>query len=212
MTDTSNLTGSQIIQAAYPDRYYAIPDQAGSYVQRVIDAYSEAVGFHTLPAVSSMIALTSDQYSLSRNTLKIPLKNNRIAYPARYYATLDVPARFFDTWDMSDPSIIPDVGNLFALTLEQWQGKGGASGAQKAMVVQDGQFIPYQPPAIIVPLAAQAHSELTDWIASQAAMATAMGERFTDDMKSYVKAVSAIAYGSDVTTEKLPDRPTSIMS
>ncbi|MGV4877628.1 hypothetical protein ACSW3V_09640 [Acetobacter indonesiensis] len=159
-----------------------------------------------------MIALTSDQYALSRNTLKIPLKNNRLAYPARYYATLDVPAQFFDTWDMSDPSIIPDGGNLFALTVEQWQGKGGASGAQKAMVVQGGQFIPYEPPASVVPLATQAKSELTDWIASQASMAAAMGETFTDDMKSYVKAVKAMADGSDVTSEKLPDRPTSIMS
>lgn len=43
-------------------------------------------------------------------------------------------------------------------------------------------------------------------------MAAAMGETFTDDMKSYVKAVKAIADGSDVTSKKLPDRPASIMS
>lgn len=47
------------------------------------------------------------------------------------------------------------------------------------------------------------------WINQQANLATAIGEVFTEDMKAYAKAISAIANCADTTSTALPVAPTS---
>ena len=49
------------------------------------------------------------------------------------------------------------------------------------------------------------------WIQQQASLASAMGEVFTADMKAYVKAIAAIANGTDTTSTALPAQPTDVM-
>ena len=49
------------------------------------------------------------------------------------------------------------------------------------------------------------------WIQQQASLAAAMGEVFTADMKAYVKAIAAIANGTDTTSTVLPAQPTDVM-
>lgn len=50
------------------------------------------------------------------------------------------------------------------------------------------------------------------WILQQANLASAMGEVFTADMRAYVKAINAIANGTDTTSTALPSQPTDIMT
>lgn len=128
------------------------------------------------------------------------------AYPARYYASLDKPCAWFDTWVMSNPDVIPPVSELYAMSEAEWLAKGGDNGSL-SMAVIDGKLVPY---IQSVSVQQQAENE-TSWINQQAAMAAAMGETFTADMKAYVKAIQAIATGADKTSTALPTRPTDIM-
>lgn len=62
-----------------------------------------------------------------------------------------------------------------------------------------------------IPLKTQATSAQA-WINQQANLAAAMGEVFTADMKAYVKAITAIADGTDTTSTALPTQPTDVMT
>jgi hypothetical protein len=79
------------------------------------------------------------------------------------------------------------------------------------MAVVNGQLVDYAPPVVPVPLKTQAATAQA-WIQQQANLATAMGEVFTADMKAYVKAIAAIASGTDTTSTALPAQPTDVMA
>ncbi|WP_155738522.1 hypothetical protein [Acetobacter pasteurianus] len=108
---------------------------------------------------------------------------------------------------MSNPDVIPPVSDLYAMSEAEWSAKGGDNGSL-SMAVIDGKLVPY---IQSVSVQQQAENE-TSWINQQAAMASAMGETFTADMKTYVKAVQAIATRADTTSTALPTRPTDIMA
>ncbi|MBF0858401.1 hypothetical protein HKD24_04115 [Gluconobacter sp. LMG 31484] len=129
-------------------------------------------------------------------------------YPARYYVQSDSTGyitHWYDTWDMGNIESVPPAASLLAVTEDQWNdptvhaalGVGVKNGAIVAMTY-------------VVPLATQAKEEMS-WINQQASLASSMGETFTDAMRSYVKAIQAIANGSDTTSTALPARPDVIM-
>lgn len=130
-------------------------------------------------------------------------------YPARYYATLDKPCAWYDMWVFSSTEGLPAPSSLYAMTTEQWSAKGGDYGT-RSMAVINGQLVDYTPPVVPVPLKTQATSAQA-WIAQQASLASAMGEVFTADMKAYVKAIAAIANGTDTTSTALPAQPADVM-
>jgi hypothetical protein len=63
----------------------------------------------------------------------------------------------------------------------------------------------------VIPLKTQATSAMV-WIQQQANLASAMGQVFTVDMKAYVKAIAAIASGTDTTSTALPVQPANVMT
>ncbi|MFT9289413.1 hypothetical protein [Gluconobacter oxydans] len=137
----------------------------------------------------------------------------RAAWPARYYASYDRTAPqptsvtgWWDVWDMSDVSNVPPAADMVALTGAQWSARlpFGAG-------VQDGQVVAYVPPSAPLSVQVQAETEMS-WIHQQASLAAAMGQSFTQAMRDYVTAVSAIAAGTDTTTAALPARPADIMA
>lgn len=69
-------------------------------------------------------------------------------------------------------------------------------------------FTPPETPTLT--LSQQAQNAET-WIQQQANLATAMGEVFTADMRAYVKAIAAIAGGTDTTSTALPAQPADVM-
>lgn len=136
-----------------------------------------------------------------------------VKYPARYYVSFDSTATqpttvlgWFDMWEVSNLVNIPSADNLIAISASDW-----AARQLSGVGVKDGKLVSYTPPVPQVALSVQANSEDV-WIQQQAALATAMGETFTDEMKAYVKAVRAIADGTDSTSIVLPARPTDIIS
>ncbi|WP_156474512.1 hypothetical protein [Gluconobacter albidus] len=137
----------------------------------------------------------------------------RTDYPAQYYARYDTSSPqpsgvtgWFDTWSLSSTQNLPAASAMLPLTQAQWNTR--MTGPQG---VENGNLVAYTPPAPAIPLKEQAASELS-WVATQASLATAMGETFTDAMRVYVKVIQAIASGSDTTSAALPARPTQIMT
>ncbi|MBS1080831.1 hypothetical protein [Gluconobacter kondonii] len=218
-TTTPSLTVLDLLKAHYPSQFYGVPDTAGTVLAEIIDIWSgknlngAQVNVTQLPAASALVSLTADQYNLAVGATNIGVSGTTLLYPSRFYATYDTTAAqptgitgWFDTWTLSTTKNLPAASDMLALTQDQWNDR--ATGPQG---VKDDDLVDYTLPAPVVPLETQAQTELA-WIASQASMAAAMGETFTDNMKAYVKAIQAIANGTDTTSTALPARPATIMN
>ncbi|MFT8613710.1 MAG: hypothetical protein ABF727_14080 [Gluconobacter oxydans] len=130
-------------------------------------------------------------------------------YPARYYVQCDSNGyitHWFDAWEMGSLDGVPPAASMMAITEAQWNDPDVH--AALGVGVRDGAIVPM---TYTVPLATQAQAELA-WVNQQASLASSMGETFTDAMRSYVKAVQAIASGTDTTSTTLPARPDPVMS
>lgn len=132
----------------------------------------------------------------------------RADWPGRYYASYRVDAPqptpvtgWWDVWSMSDLSGLPDRAGMLALTDAEW-----ADRLPFGSGVQAGRIVACTPPPVPVPLPVQAEAELR-WVQSEATLAAAMGERFTDAMRAYVGVIRTIANGTDTTRTALPPRP-----
>lgn len=229
MTDT-NTTLSNLVRSAYPSQYYGQIDTTNGVLQMpALDVWNcvsingqPISNILALPAAADMVALTSDQVSLLQEApmsgqLNVPVDvaAKALKYPARYYCDGGAPAAFYDTWGYSSTDHLPDISELHSVTSAQWterQNSAATGLKQYTWNAASGSLETYTPPAVVVPLATQAQSEMSGWISQQASMAAAMGETFTTDMKAYVKAIQAIATGADKTSTALPTRPTDVMA
>ncbi|MCP1271973.1 hypothetical protein [Acetobacter cerevisiae] len=229
MTDT-NTTLSSLVRSAYPGQYYGQIDSASGVLQMpVLDVWNcislngqPISNILALPAAADMVALTSDQVSLLQETplsgqliVPVDVTAKTLKYPARYYCDGGTPAAFYDMWGYSSTDHLPDISELHPVASAQWTERqnSAATGLKQYMWnTASGSLETYTPPTVVVPLATKAQSEMSEWISQQASMASAMGETFTDAMKAYVKAIQAIATGTDKTSTALPARPTDIMA
>jgi len=220
VTDTtSTLSVLELLKQNYPSQYYGIPDTTGDFLSAVLDVWNakylneNSVTLPQLSAASALVPLTVTQFALAKGAPNIGITGTALLYPSRFYATYDTAAvqptgvtGWFDTWTLSTTKNLPAASDMLALTQDQWAAR--VTGPQG---VKDGALVDYTPPPPVVPLETQVQTELA-WIASQASMAAAMGETFTDNMKAYVKAIQAIANGTDTTSTALPARPATIMN
>lgn len=216
-------TALDAIKAAYPDRYYATTD--GSVVTGALDVWGgttnnaqELINVLALPAVSDLIVLTADQFSETVEASNIPVSDGALVYAKRYAAQFDHTASqptsvtgWYDLWTLGSHKNLPGLDDLLLLSAADWQALGGDYAYKGNKGVQDGHLIDYTPPPVPVPLSDQAKSEQA-WIQYQVNLAAAMGEAFTDPMRGYVKAIAAIADGTDTTSTALPARPDPIMA
>lgn len=104
------------------------------------------------------------------------------------------------------PVWMPDTSATVAVTAAQWQAR-----VSSFWRVENGELVIYTPAPVIVPLKTQAQNAQA-WIQQQANLTAAMGEVFTAEMKAYVKAIAAIANGTDTTSTALPAQPTDVMA
>ena len=141
----------------------------------------------------------------------------KIAYPDRYYASYDTTAPqptqvtgWYDTWDMSNVSNVPEASSMIPISESDWNnidtfrlpiGRG----------VLNGKIIDYTPPPAPVPLKTQAQSALA--IARQTVWDEygSINEKTPDDWVTYLKALMAIANGTDTTSTALPAQPADVM-
>ena len=122
----------------------------------------------------------------------------------KYYASFNPelsPAPIAGFYDASKNPDLDYTHGFIEITEEQYKNRN-----EGLFAVTDGVFGPYTPPPVVVSLKSRARDEQT-WINQQAALAVAMGETFTDEMKAYVKAIQAIATGADTSSTELPQRP-----
>lgn len=134
-------------------------------------------------------------------------------YPARYYASYDTTATqptavtgWYDVWGMSNTANVPAASDMLPLNASQW-----AARTPSGFGILSGALVSYTPPVVAVPLKTQAQRAQI-WISQQAALAAAMGEVFTADMRAYVASINAIANGTDTTSTALPTQPTDVMA
>lgn len=135
------------------------------------------------------------------------------AYPSRYYVGYDTkaaqPTSVTARYDMAvygNLTGLPPASDLVALTADQW-----AALPTNGIGVKNGSIVPYTAPVAAVPLKMQAQRAQA-WINQQIATSFALGTPFTEDMKTYVAQVTAIADGTDTTSTALPAQPTNIMT
>lgn len=133
-------------------------------------------------------------------------------YPARYYAAYDTSAAqptpitaWYDMALYGSLDGFPPASEMIALTADQWEKL-----SRIGYGVQNGNLVPYTPPIPVVPLKTQAQTAQA-WINQQYAQSFAMGTPFTADMRAYVKAIAAIANGTDTTSTALPAQPADVM-
>ncbi|MGY6769524.1 hypothetical protein [Komagataeibacter sp. NFXK3] len=133
-------------------------------------------------------------------------------YPARYYAAYDATAAqptpvtgWYDVWSMNDVTAVPAASAMIALTEAQW-----AARLPTGQGVQAGAIVSYTPPAVVVPLKTQAQNALTAAASSTWQAYGMYGETTPADVVTYLKALQAIANGTDTTSTALPAAPADL--
>lgn len=222
MTDTTT-TALSAIKSAYPSQYYGQYDTTQTNIttlSAVLDVWNgvtvSGTSFNVLglPAASSLVPLTADQFALAKSASNIWVQNGALVYAARYYASYDTTAAqptpvtgWYDTWGMSSIAKVPAASATIAVSAENWNdtetfrlpaGKG----------VQAGAIVAYTAPPAPVPLATQAETALVSARTYVNNTYTMLNEATPDIWVTYLKALMAIAGGIDTTSTALPTRPT----
>ena len=223
MTNTT-ATDLSAIKAAYPSQYYGQYDttQTGiTTLSAVLDVWNgvtvSGASFNVpeLPAASSHVPLTADQFALAKSASNIWVKDGTLVYAARYYASYDTTAAqptpvtgWYDTWGMSSIAKVPAPSAMIVVSADDWNdtesfrlptGKG----------VQNGEIIDYTPPPAPVPLKTQAQTALATARQTVWDEYGSLNEPTPDAWVTYLKTLMAIANGTDTTSTTLPTAPTS---
>ena len=226
MTDT-NTTLSNLVRSAYPGQYYGQIDTTNGVLQMpALDVWNFTTingqpisNILELPAAADMVALTSEQVSLLQEApmsghliVPVDVTSKMLKYPARYYCDGDAPAAFYDTWGYSSTDHLPDISELHPATSAQWterQSSAATGLKQYVWNTESGSLETYTPPAVVVPLATQAQSALATARTYVSNNYTMLNEPTPDNWVTYLKALMAIANGTDTTSTTLPTAPTS---
>lgn len=220
MTTTTALDA---IKSVYPAQYYGQYDtsKTGSVaLDRVIDVWSgvdvsgATVNVLQLPDVSSLVALTAAQFSLAAGATNVWVDAGALVYPARYYASYDTTAAqptvvtgWYDTWGMSSIASVPAATDMIALSAEDWNDTAFRLPSGKG--VQGGKIIDYTPAPAPLPLPQQATNALSEARTYVNNTYTILNEATPDSWVTYLKALMAIADGTDTTSTALPTAPAS---
>ncbi|OAG78051.1 hypothetical protein Amal_00667 [Acetobacter malorum] len=134
-------------------------------------------------------------------------------YPDRYYASYDVTASqptpvtgWYDTWAMSSLEDVPLASNLIPVAYQDWANTD-AFRLPTGRGVQNGKIIDYTPPVQPVPLATQAQDAL---VAARQSVWNEYGSinlPTPEPWVDYLKALMAIANGTDTISTALPAAP-----
>lgn len=95
MVELTSMSGKDLMQAAYPARWYGIvhqdPVTKNKVITKVIDTGDSTISVYELFPADTMVALTEGQYSSAvSDACKIPVtEDNKLLYPNRYIATYD---------------------------------------------------------------------------------------------------------------------------
>lgn len=88
---------------------------------------------------------SSTTTSSTTTTTTTVLDQLKAKYPNQYYCDLNTPCGWYNMWVYSSLAGLPDVSQLYAMTADEWNAKGGDHGTSQMHVV-DGKLQPYTPP------------------------------------------------------------------
>lgn len=141
------------------------------------------------------------------------MSNVKTAYPARYYASYDTTAPqptpvtgWYDTWDMSSVSNVPAATDMIPISETDWN-NDDTFRLPVGRGVLNGKIIDYTPPPTPVPLKTQAQSALATARQTVWDEYGSINEATPDVWVTYLKALMAIANGTDTTSTTLPTAP-----
>lgn len=225
MADPSSTTALDAIKSVYPAQYYGLYDAtatAATKLSSVLDVWNgvarEGGRFNllTLPAASALLPLTADQWDQASGADNIWVKAGALMWPNRYYAVYDTTAAqpalvtgWVDAWKIggaeaaAPPAVLLAPAAMLPMTAAQW---ADTAIRTAGMYVRNGEIIAYTPP---VPLATQATTALTAARASIYNTYGVLNETTPDTWVAYLKALMAIANGTDTTSTALPTAPSS---
>lgn len=131
------------------------------------------------------------------------------AYPDRYYVSYDrsaqqptPPTGWFDMALYQTVAGFPAADAMLPLTEEQW-----LNTPRFNIAISDGKLITYTPPPIVIPLKDQAAMVLKTQQAYVMQTYAIYGDDTPPKWITYLKALRAIANGTDTTSTALPSVP-----
>ncbi|MFT8335096.1 MAG: hypothetical protein ABF628_02855 [Acetobacter orientalis] len=209
-----------LIKGAYPSQYAGIIQEGR--VLTALDVWSgrqyngSAFNVLGLPAAADMCPLSAEQWGILgiqsiSGMLNLFVKDKALIYPNRFYCDKQKPCSVYDMWGFSSVDGLPAPADLYGISAEEYADRQQNYRAQYYDTAA-GKLADYVAPVVVIPLKDQAASENSGWVQAQISEAVAMGETFSDAMKTYVKAIRAIANGSDTTSTALPARPETVFS
>ncbi|MFT8890819.1 MAG: hypothetical protein ABF888_03160 [Acetobacter papayae] len=211
------VTALDAIKAAYPGQYYGIASTDGATVTDVINVWDatsvlgKQVSLLDLPAAAAMVPMTADESVLAGITsvsgyLSIPVESLVLQYPARYYADKNTPCGVFDMWGFSSAPTSPAVTELYPITAKQYADRQ-ANVRQQYYDTATGALADYVAPVVEPTLAEQATTALTTARTYVYNNYGILNEATPDTWTTYLKALMAIASGTDTTSTALPAEP-----
>ncbi|KXV49734.1 hypothetical protein AD945_03650 [Gluconobacter albidus] len=152
---------------------------------------------------------------MDRNENKEKIMTKTTAdYPARYYASYDTTAKqptivtgWYDTGDMSTLDNVPPASDMIAVTEAQWNDPTFRLPVGKG--VKNKKIVDYTPPAYVAPLTDQATTALANARTYVQNNYTMLNEATPDAWVTYLKALMAIANGTDTKSKTLPSVPSA---
>ncbi|MFT8368928.1 MAG: hypothetical protein ABF646_09265 [Acetobacter papayae] len=217
-TDTSAVTD---LKSDYPAQYYGEYDTTATdavTLSRVIDVWNakdadgNTLSLDGLAAASSLLVLTAAQFALAAGAGNVWVQNGALLYPARYYAGYDSTAAqptpvtgWFDTWSLISIATLAAASSMVAVSSADWADTAFRLTLGKG--VQSGGIVAYTPPAATATLAAQATTALAAARTYVYNNYGILNEATPDAWVAYLKALMAIANGTDTTSTALPTEP-----
>ncbi|MFT8367556.1 MAG: hypothetical protein ABF646_02265 [Acetobacter papayae] len=210
-------TALDAIKAAYPAQYYG--DYSAGYLTRstLIDVWNgvtqdkQSVNLLSLPAASDLLTLTSDQWTLSNvagvtGHFYVPVSAEALAYPQRFYCDKNAPCAVYDMWGFSSAPTEPALTDLYSITAAAYTDRQ-ANPRQQYYDTATGALADYAAPVPVITLAQQATTVLATARTTVYNNYGILNEATPDTWVAYLKALMAIANGSDATSTELPSQP-----
>lgn len=127
-------------------------------------------------------------------------------YPDRFYCTKNSPCTFYDMWGFGDLDGLKPISDFYSITAAEYA-EQQTNPRTQYYDTNTGMLADYVAPVIPVPLSVQAQSLLQTQQTYVMQTYTLYGDVTPPDWLSYLKALRAIANGTDTTSIVLPTEP-----
>ena len=210
-------TALDAIKSTYPARYYGVVASGGTSLSAVYDVWTATdlrgatINVLGLVAATEMAPLSGAQWTLAQEAsmsglLTVPVSGLVIQYPDRFYCDKNAPCAVYDMWAFSSPPTVPAIGDLYAITASEYADRQ-TNYREQYYDTATRKLADYVAPVVVATLADQATAALSTARTYVSNNYTMLNETTPDAWVTYLKALMAIANGTDTTSTALPSAP-----